>query len=136
MAIETRDYYKEGEKGFEKPLTAKAITRKVRISPFKARLVADLIRGKKVSEAFAILQECSKRPAKYILKTLKSAVANAEHNFGLDPERLVITEIYVNEGPTFKRFRPRAQGRAYPIRRRTSHIYIEVGYPEAKKLKK
>ncbi|HIC87734.1 MAG TPA: 50S ribosomal protein L22 [Aquificae bacterium] len=69
-------------------------------------------------------------------KTLKSAVANAEHNFGLDPERLVITEIYVNEGPTFKRFRPRAQGRAYPIRRRTSHIYIEVGYPEAKKLKK
>lgn len=105
---------------------AKAVARTVRIAPRKARLVIDLIRGKKVGEAFAILAHTNRAASPIIEKVLKSAVANAEHNYEMDAENLVVTEAYVNEGVTLKRFRPRAQGRATQINKRTSHITIVV----------
>ena len=107
-------------------MEAKAHARYLRIAPRKARLVVDLIRGKKVAEAISILRHTPKGSSPLIEKVLNSAVANAEHNFSLDPNDLVISEVYVNEGPTLKRFRPRAQGRASRINKRTSHITIVV----------
>lgn len=107
-------------------MQAKAVARTVRIAPRKARLVIDLIRGKQVSEAVAILRHTPKAASLIIEKVLKSAVANAEHNYDMDVNKLVVTEAYVNEGPTLKRFRPRAQGRASAINKRTSHITIVV----------
>ncbi|ACJ32494.1 50S ribosomal protein L22 [Anoxybacillus gonensis] len=107
-------------------MQAKAVARTVRIAPRKARLVIDLIRGKQVSEAVAILRHTPKAASPIIEKVLKSAVANAEHNYDMDVNKLVVTEAYVNEGPTLKRFRPRAQGRASAINKRTSHITIVV----------
>ena len=93
----------------------------------KARRVVDLIRGMPTrSEALAVLQFAPQAASEPVAKVLASAVANAEHNFQLDPETLVVSRAYVDEGPTLKRFRPRAQGRAYRIRKRTSHITIEV----------
>ena len=105
---------------------AKAIARTVRIAPRKVRLVVDLIRGKQVGEAVAILRNTPRAASPVVEKVLKSAVANAEHNYDLDVNNLVISEVFVDEGPTLKRFRPRAQGRASAINKRTSHITIVV----------
>ena len=103
---------------------SKAVARTVRIAPRKARLVLDLIRGKQVGEAVAILTHTPKAASPIIEKVLKSAVANAEHNYEMDINILVVTEAFANEGPTLKRFRPRAMGRASAINKRTSHITI------------
>ena len=105
---------------------AKAIARTVRIAPRKVRLVVDLIRGKQVGEAVAILQLTPKAASPVVEKVLKSAIANAEHNYDLDVNNLVVSEIFVDEGPTLKRFRPRAMGRASAINKRTSHITVVV----------
>ena len=105
-------------------MQAKAIARTVRIAPRKVRLVIDLIRGKQVGEAIAILRHTPKAASPVVEKLLKSAMANAEHNYEMDVNNLVVSETYVNEGPTLKRFRPRAMGRASAINKRTSHITI------------
>ena len=105
---------------------AKAIARTVRIAPRKVRLVVDLIRGKQIGEAVAILRHTPKAASPVVEKVLKSAVANAEHNYELDINNLVVSEVFVDEGPTLKRFRPRAQGRASAINKRTSHITVVV----------
>lgn len=107
-------------------MEAKAIARTVRIAPRKVRLVVDLIRGKEVSDAFAILRNTNKRASKVVEKVLQSAIANAEHNYNMDVENLIVKETYVNEGPTLKRYRPRAKGRATQILKRTSHITVVV----------
>ena len=105
-------------------MQAKAVANTVRIAPRKVRSVIDLIRGKQVGEAIAILRHTPKAASPVVEKLLKSAMANAEHNYDMDVNNLVVTEAYVNEGPTLKRFRPRAQGRASAINKRTSHITI------------
>src|SRR5690606_27899394 len=107
-------------------MQAKAVARTVRIAPRKARLVVDLIRGKQVGEAVAILKHTPKAASPIVEKLLKSAVANAEHNYDMDVNNLLVSKVYVDEGPTMKRFRPRAQGRASQINKRTSHITIVV----------
>jgi large subunit ribosomal protein L22 len=106
--------------------TAFAKASHVRITPMKARRVIDLIRDMPAQEALSVLKFAPQAASEPIAKVLASAIANAEHNFSLDPESLIISRAYVDEGPTLKRFRPRAQGRAYRIRKRTSHITIEV----------
>ncbi|GAF40068.1 50S ribosomal protein L22 [Agrilactobacillus composti DSM 18527 = JCM 14202] len=110
--------------------SATATAKTVRIAPRKARLVIDTIRGRSVAEALAILQFTPRGASPIITKVLKSAVANAEHNYDLDAENLVITKAYVDEGPTLKRFRPRAKGSASPINKRTSHITVVVAEKE------
>ena len=105
-------------------MQAKAVAKTVRIAPRKARMVVDLIRGKQVGEAVAILKHTPKAVSPIVEKVLNSAIANAEHNYEMDAENLLIKEAYVDEGPTLKRFRPRAQGRASQINKRTSHITI------------
>ena len=105
---------------------AKAILRYARISPRKVNIVNDLIRNKNVGVARGILMNTPKAASELLIKLLDSAVANAENNFGMDADKLYITEIYANAGPTLKRVRPRAQGRAFRIRKRTSHITIVV----------
>jgi large subunit ribosomal protein L22 len=105
---------------------AKAHAKFVRIAPRKVQLVIDLIRGKKIGEAVAILRHTPKAASPIIEKVLNSAVANAEHNYSLDPNNLLISEVFVNHGPIMKRFRPRAQGRASRINKRTSHITLVV----------
>ena len=132
MAVEQRDYYQAGERGFATPEEARAVWRRARMSASKVRLVIDLIRGKSVAQAFAILQHTPNKAARMIEKVLKSAVANAEQT-GLDPAELVVKRAFVDEGPTLKRVRPRAMGRANIRRRRTCHITVVVGKPEAKK---
>ena len=113
-------------------MEAKAIGRHLRVSPFKARQVADLVRGKEVEEALGILRYTNKKSAPIIFKVLKSAIANAEHNFDMDSGNLYISEIYVDEGPTLKRMRPRAYGRADVRRHRTSHVTVVVREKEVK----
>jgi large subunit ribosomal protein L22 len=98
----------------------------VRVTPMKARRIVDLIRGKGAQDSLAMLKFAPQAASEPVAKVLASAIANAENNFSLDPETLIISRAYVDEGPTLKRFRPRAQGRAYRIRKRTSHITIEV----------
>ena len=110
----------------EQITSAKATAKTVRTSPRKARLVIDLIRGKSVADAISILKFTPNKSAGIIKKVLMSAVANAENNFDLDVESLVVSEAFVNEGPTMKRFRPRAKGSASPINKRTSHITVVV----------
>ncbi|HHW35789.1 MAG TPA: 50S ribosomal protein L22 [Bacillales bacterium] len=105
---------------------AKSIARTVRIAPRKARMVIDLIRGKQVGEAIAILRHTPKTVSPVIEKVLKSAIANAEHNYEMNINNLVVSQAFVDEGPTLKRFRPRAQGRASAINKRTSHITVVV----------
>ena len=95
-----------------------------RISSRKVKAVIDLIRNKNVGEAMAILKLTPKAAAELVEKLLKSAIANAENNFGMDVEKLYVAEIFANQGPTLKRVRPRAQGRAFRIRKRTSHITV------------
>jgi large subunit ribosomal protein L22 len=106
--------------------TAFARATYVRVTPMKARRVIELIRDMPAQEALSVLQFAPQAASEPVAKVLKSAIANAENNFSLDPQTLVISHAYVDEGPMLKRFRPRAQGRAYRIRKRTSHITIEV----------
>jgi large subunit ribosomal protein L22 len=113
-------------------MEARAIARYIRISPFKARQVADLVRGKEVGEAIGILKYANKKPAPYIEKVLKSAIANAEHNYDMDSDELYISQILIDEGPTLKRMKPRAYGRADVRRHRTSHITVVVREREVK----
>ena len=110
----------------EQITSAKATAKTVRVSPRKARLVVDLIRGKKLGDAISTLKFTPNKAAGIVEKVLMSAVANAENNYDLDVENLVVTEAYVNEGPTMKRYRPRAKGSASPINKRTSHITVVV----------
>jgi large subunit ribosomal protein L22 len=105
---------------------AKAIAKHVRISSTKVSIVLNLIRGKNVAEAFAILAYTPNKAAGVVEKLLKSAVANAENNYDLDVNRLYVAEAYVGQGSTLKRFQPRAQGRAYSIKKRSSHITLVV----------
>src|SRR5918997_5098773 len=111
--------------GEETP-TARATARFVRVTPMKARRVVDLIRYLPTEEALALLRYAPQSASEPVLKVVASAVANAEHNMRLDPTALVVSAAYVDEGPTLKRIRPRAQGRAYRINKRTSHITVEV----------
>jgi large subunit ribosomal protein L22 len=104
--------------------TAEATLRYARISARKVKIVADLIRGKDVAEALAIVKFTPKASSEIIEKLLKSAIANAENNHGMDSKKLYIAEIYANQGPTLKRIRPAAKGSAVRIRKRTSHITI------------
>ncbi len=105
-------------------MEVKARLRFARISPRKARLVADLVRGKRSEEALNILSFTKKASAKIIIKLLKSAIANATQKKTIDIDRLYVKQIMVDQGPTMKRFQPRALGRATTIRKRTSHINI------------
>jgi large subunit ribosomal protein L22 len=107
-------------------MEAKASSRFSRLTAQKARLVVDLIRGRSVEEALGILEFTPKRGAKIVAKTHKSAVANAEHGQRVDVDALYVKRAYVDEGPTAKRFMPRAHGRATPIFKRTSHITVIV----------
>ena len=110
---------------------AKAQARHVSMTPRKARRVVDLVRGRSAVDAASILKFAPQAAAGPVAKLLASAVANAEHNQGLDPQSLIIDVAYVDEGPTLKRFQPRAQGRAFRINKRTCHITIEVVALEA-----
>jgi large subunit ribosomal protein L22 len=107
-------------------MEAKAIAKYVRMTPMKIGIVLGIIRGKNVNEAFAILQYTPKSAAEVVVKVLKSAVANAENNLNLDRSTLYVAEAYVGAGPTLKRFRPHAQGRAFRILKRSSHVTIIV----------
>jgi large subunit ribosomal protein L22 len=98
----------------------------IRQSPYKVRRVLDLVRGLPVEDAIDVLEFTNRRAAPTIQKVVKSAVANAEHNFALDADELYISEAFADEGPTLKRWRPRARGRATRINKRTSHITIVV----------
>jgi len=102
----------------------KAIAKFVRISPFKVRVVIDVIKGKPVVEALAILENLPKAASEVLFKLLTSATANAENNQNLSRNDLIVAEAFANEGPTLKRIMPRAQGRAFRINKRTSHITI------------
>ncbi len=107
-------------------MEAKSQMNYARISPRKVGIVCDIIRGKDTKTAMAILQQTPKAASELLIKVLKSAVANAENNFGMDPDNLYISETYANAGPILKRVMPRAQGRAYRINKRTSHITVVV----------
>ena len=113
--------------------SASATARYVRVTPMKARRVIDLVRGKSVAEALAILKYAPQGAAEPVAKVVASAAANAENNFGLDPRTLVVSECWANEGPTMRRYQPRAQGRAFQIRKRTSHITVVVESKEGAK---
>ncbi|MEZ0362489.1 50S ribosomal protein L22 [Mycobacterium sp. pUA109] len=106
--------------------SAVAKARFVRVSATKARRVINLVRGKSVSEALDILRWAPQAASEPVAKVIASAAANAQNNNGLDPATLVVATVYADEGPTAKRIRPRAQGRAFRIRRRTSHITVVV----------
>ena len=106
--------------------SASAVARYLHVSASKARRVIDLVRGKPVEEALDILRWAPQAASEPIAKVIASAAANAQNNNGLDPRTLVVATVYADEGPTAKRIRPRAQGRAYRIRKRTSHITVIV----------
>jgi large subunit ribosomal protein L22 len=106
--------------------TAVARARFVRDSPMKVRRVIELIKGRSVSDALAVLRFAPQAASEQLAKVVQSAAANAENNLGLDPETLWVKNATADEGPTLKRIRPRAQGRAYRIRKRTSHITVVV----------
>ena len=106
--------------------TARATAKHVRVTPMKARRVVDLVRGKRVEDALAILKFAPQAASEPVAKVVASAAANAENNLGLNPATLVIATAYVDEGATMKRFQPRAQGRAFRIRKRSSHITVIV----------
>lgn len=108
------------------PPGARAVARHVRTSPMKARRVVNLVRGLPASEALTVLKFAPQAASEPVYKVVASAIANAENNERLDPDSLLISEAYVDEGPTLRRFRPRAQGRAYRIRKRTCHITVVV----------
>jgi large subunit ribosomal protein L22 len=107
-------------------MEAKATAKYVRISPRKARIVAEIIKGKPVEDALNILKYTPKKAAKIINKVLNSALANAEENYSLDVDNLYVKQVRVDGGPSWKRIQPRAMGRAYRILKRTSHITVIV----------
>lgn len=111
-------------------MKVRAQAKYIRQSPYKVRRVLDLVRGLPVEEARSVLTFTNRRAAGTIKKVLDSAVANAEHNHALDGDELFVAEAYADEGPTLKRYRPRARGRATRIRKRTSHITIVVAEKE------
>jgi len=108
-------------------METKAILKGVRLSAQKGRLVADLVRGKKVGQALDILSFCPKKGATIVKKALESAIANAEHNNGADIDELKVTCIHVEQGSVLKRFTARAKGRGNRISKQTCHIYVTVG---------
>ena len=112
--------------------SATAVARFVRVSPTKARRVINLVRGRSVADALDILRWAPQAASEPVAKVIASAAANAQNNDGLDPATLVVATVYADEGPTAKRIRPRAQGRAFRIRRRTSHITVIVESRPAK----
>jgi len=105
-------------------METRAVAKFVRISPRKIRLVMDQVRGKPVGEALNMLSFAPQRGARILKKLVNSAIANAEQNTGVDVDSLYIMRVYADEGPTLKRWRPRAQGRATSIRKRTSHLTV------------
>ena len=107
--------------------TATAMTRNARISPYKLRQVLELIRGKSAAKAVVILKFSNKRAAGIILKVLNSAMANAEHNYGMDIDKLYVHEAFADQGPMMKRFRPVSMGRAHPYVHKLSHVTITLG---------
>lgn len=106
--------------------TAKAVAKHVRVTPMKARRVVDLVRGRSVEDALNILKFAPQAASEPVAKVIASAAANAENNLDLDPSTLIVATAFVDEGTTLKRFQPRAQGRAFRIRKRTSHITVIV----------
>jgi len=112
------------ERNEQKDLRPKAHAKFVRVSPTKAKIVLDQIKGKDVKSATGILLYSPRYASDVILKVLKSAMANAENNLGMDPEQLFVEEAIANQGPTMKRIKPESKGRAYPILKKTSHISI------------
>lgn len=117
-------------------LKARALGKYIRVAPRKAQQVAELIRGAKVVDALNTLKFTTKASSKAILKVLNSAVANARQNSKVREENLYVSEVYVDQGPTLKRFRPRAMGRATRIRKRTSHITVVVAEQPEKEVAK
>ncbi len=107
-------------------MEAKAVAKHIRITPRKMRIVMNLIRGKNVAEAFAILKFTPKVGAEVLEKVLKAAVANAEHNFDMNVDNLYVSTAYVDQGPTMKRIHPRSRGQAFKILKRSSHVTINV----------
>jgi len=107
-------------------MEARAYLKNARIAPRKVQIVLDLIRGKDTETALAILKHTPKAACEYLEKLLKSAIANADNNFGMDKENLFVSECFVCPGPTMKRIMPRAQGRAFRILKRTSHVTLVV----------
>jgi len=103
---------------------ARAHARYVRIAPRKVRAVVDVVRGKPVQEALALLRFIPRRASRVVEKVIRSAMANARHNYAMDEDRLYIATAYVNEGPSLKRIRPEMRGQAFPIRKRTSHVTV------------
>ncbi|MDH4265523.1 MAG: 50S ribosomal protein L22 [Deltaproteobacteria bacterium] len=110
-------------------METQAIAKHLRVSPRKVRLSADLVRGKKVEEALNILSSTPKAGAKFVSKVVRSALANARQNKSIDVDTLLIKTIFVNQGPTLKRFRPKPMGRAGKIRKRTCHITVVLSEP-------
>jgi large subunit ribosomal protein L22 len=111
-------------------MEARAVARYVRVSPRKARLVVDLIRGKNIDDARAILRFSPQAASEVVEKVLNSAVANAERNLHIKSDDLIVGTTFVDEGPTLKRIQPRAMGRAFRINKRTSHITVVVNQRE------
>lgn len=107
-------------------MEAKAIAKYVRVSPRKMRFICDMVRGRSVDEALSILKFTPNKGAKVLEKVVKSAAANAENNFDMNKDNLFVSEVYSNQGPTLKRWRPRSKGRAFKILKRTSHIGVVV----------
>lgn len=129
----TREREKALKRRENKDNRARAVGRYIRISPSKVRIVINLIRGKKVDEARAILMNTPNGACEPVLKVLNSAIANAENNLELNRDSLIVAEAFADQGPTLKRFQPRSQGRAYKILKRSSHITVILG--EAKEEK-
>ena len=111
-------------------MEARAIVRNVRMTPRKIKLICDLIRGKDAGEAMAIIMNTPKAACEPMEKLLKSAVANAENNHGMNTDKLYVKEVHVGPGPIMKRVMPRAQGRAFRILKRTSHVTLVLGEKE------
>ena len=107
-------------------MEARAQLNYLRISPRKVGIVCDLIRGKSIAQAIAIMENTPKAACEPLVKLVKSAAANAENNHQMDPEKLYVAEVFANGGPILKRIRPRAQGRAFRINKRTSHVTVVV----------
>ena len=107
-------------------MEAKAVAKYVRMSPSKIKPVADLVRGKNLTEALTILKFTTGKGAQFVEKVVQSAAANAENNFEMDPDKLYVAEIFVNQGPTMKRWRAGSQGRAGAILKRSSHISVTL----------
>ncbi|MHB1685390.1 MAG: 50S ribosomal protein L22 [Bacilli bacterium] len=107
-------------------MESRAVARHIRIAPRKVRLVVDLIRGKSVGEAIAILRNTPKAGSPVVEKVLRSAIANAEHNYSMDVDQLIVSKVFVDQGTTLKRFHPRSQGRAFSILKHSSHVTVVV----------